>query len=105
LRHSATHGESPAEPGKQVAGAERQELLVGVEPVAMFLGEHAADGRRLDCAEHETGKRQRQEPVQLVPADQRQPERRQTLRNLPEQGDAGGLEIQDPSGGNAGDDD
>ncbi len=71
----------------------------------MFLGEHAADGRRLDGAEDEAGKRQRQEPVQLVPANQRQPERRQTLRNLPEQGDARGLEIQQPGGGNAGDDD
>ena len=41
----------------------------------------------------------------LVPADLRQPERRQTLRNVAEQRDAGGLEIQQPRGDNAGDDD
>ena len=71
----------------------------------MLLGEHAADGRRLDGAEHETRKRQRQEPVQLVPADQRESERRKTLRNLTEQRDARGLEVQHPCGDNARDDD
>ena len=92
-------------PATQIAGAERQELLVGIEPVAVLLREHPADGRRLDGAEDEAGERQRQEVVELVPADERQSERRQPLRNLPEQRDARGLEIQQPRGDNAGDDD
>ena len=72
LRHAAADGEPAAEPGQQIAGAERQELLVGVETVAVLLREHAADGRRLDGAEHEARERQRQERVELVPADVRQ---------------------------------
>ena len=55
--------------------------------------------------EHEAGERQRQQVVQLVPADVRQSEGRQPLRNVPEQRDAGGFEIQKPRRDNARDDD
>ena len=61
LRHAAAHGKPAAEPRDEIAGAERQELLIGVEPIAVLLAEHAADRGRLDGAEHEARQRHGQE--------------------------------------------
>ena len=85
LRHAAADGKAAAEPGGEVRGREREELLVRVEPAAVLGGEHAADGGRLHGAEQEAGQRQRQQLVQVGPAARGQPDRRQPLRHLAEQ--------------------
>ena len=104
LRHAAAHREPATESREQIAGAKRQQLLVGVEPIAVLLAEHAADGGRLDGGEDEARQRDRQQLVQVVPADVRQPEGRQALRHLSQQRHALRLEIQESSRDNAGDD-
>ena len=43
-------GNAAAQPGEQVGAAEREQLLVRVEPAAVLLREHPADGRGLDGA-------------------------------------------------------
>ncbi len=50
---------------------------VGIEPIAVLLGEHSADGRRLHGRKDEARERQRHELVEVAPADERQPQRRQ----------------------------
>ena len=61
LRHAAAHWQSPAEAREQVGGAQREEFLVGVEPIAVLLREHPADGGRFDGREDEARHRQRQQ--------------------------------------------
>ena len=83
-------------PAADVGDANRQQLLVGVEPVAVLLAEHPANRGGLDSGEHEARERNRQEVVQLLPAHVGQPQRRQALRHVAEQRDALRLEIERP---------
>ena len=84
-------------PASEIAGAKRQKLLIRVEPIAVLLAEHPADGRRLHGAEDEARQRDRQKLVQILPAHHRQPERRQALRNLSQQRHALCLEVHESS--------
>ena len=52
--------------GRQITRGQGEELLIGVEPPTMFGREHATDGRGLDCAEEETGEREREQLIQVA---------------------------------------
>ena len=80
-------------PDEQIAGANRQQLLVRVEPIAVLLAEHPADRGRLDGGEDEARQRDRQQLVQIVPAHGRQPEGGQALRHFSEQRHALRIEV------------
>ena len=103
LRHAAADGKSPAESRDEIAGAERQQLLIGVEAIAVLLAEHAADRGRLDRGEDEARQRHREERVQVVPTDIWQPEGGQALRHFAQQRHAAGVEIEESSSQDAGD--
>ena len=85
LRHAAADRETAAQSGGEIGRGEREEFLVGVEPAAMFGGEHAADGGRLHRAEQKTGERQRQQFVQIRPVNRGESEGRQSLRHFAQQ--------------------
>ena len=71
LRHAAADRKSTAESRGEVGAADGEEFLVGVEPVAVLAREHAADRRGLDGGEEEARHRERQQRVDVRPADQR----------------------------------
>ncbi len=81
-------------PADEIGSAYGQQLLIGLEPVAVLLAEHATDGGCLHRAEDEARKGYRQKRVQLVSAHEGQPERRQTLGNLTQECDAVRLEAE-----------
>ena len=84
-------------PASRLRGAEREQLLVGVEPIAVLLREHPADGGRFDRREDEARQRQRQQLIQRrARLTMRQPQRRQPLGHVAQQRDAVRLEVQDP---------
>ena len=74
-------GKAAAQPGGEIGSGEREEFLVRIQPAAVFGREHAANGGRLHRAEQETGKRQRQQVVQVGPVNRREAECRQPLRH------------------------
>ena len=102
LRHAAAHREAATESREEIAGANRQQLLIRVEPIAVLLAEHPADGGRLDGGEDEARQRDRQQLVQIVPAHGRQPEGGQALRHFSEQRHALRIEVHDPGREHAG---
>ena len=102
LRHAAAHREALPERGPEVRRREREELLVGVQPVAVLAREHPADGGRFDRAEQEAGHRQRQQQVQILWMHGAQAEARQALGHRAEQRDAAGVEPEERDGGDAG---
>ena len=69
LRHAAADRETAAQPGGEVGRGEREEFLVGIQPPAVLGREHAADGGRLHRAEQKARERQRQQFVQVGPAE------------------------------------
>ena len=96
LRHAAAHRKAAAEPRQEIRGAERQQLLVGVEPIAVLLAEHAADRGRLD------GARARSSPAPPAGASFRScrltsgsPSDGQALRDVAQQRHAARVEIEE----------
>ena len=89
--------------GGQVRGAERENLLVRVEPLAVLLREHPPDGRCLDGPEHEAGEGHRQQRVDVGAADGGQAQRRQALRDLRPAARRRERRGPEPRGENAGD--
>ena len=59
LRHAAADREALADAGGEIRAGEGEQFLVAVEPVAVLLGKHPSDRRRLDRAEEEARERQR----------------------------------------------
>ena len=94
LRHAAAHRKPAPEACREIGSADREELLRRVEPIAVLGGEHPADRRGLHGGEHEARHRQRQQRVQIGPADQRQRRHRQTRWHLAEQRDAALIEAE-----------
>ena len=85
LRHAAADRETAAQSGGEIGRGEREEFLVGVQPPAMFGGEHAANRGRLHRAKQKTGERQRQQLVQVGPVNRGEAEGRQPLRHFAQQ--------------------
>ena len=81
-------------PATRLAGADGQELLIGVEPIAVLLPNMRPMADVSTAREDEAGERQRQERVQIAAAHRRQPEQRQALRHLAEQRHAVRIEVQ-----------
>ena len=65
LRRSAAYWKTSTQSGEQVRRSERQIFLIGIEPSAVFRGEHSPDRGRFDRAEKKASQRQWQQLVQV----------------------------------------
>src|SRR4029078_5990833 len=82
LGHSAADWKAAAQARSQISRREGEELLVAVTPVAVLLGKHPANGYGLHGTEKETRQGQRDDFIDVVPANVRQAEARKTTGNF-----------------------
>jgi hypothetical protein len=63
LRHAAADREAVANARGEICAGNRKQFLVAVEPAAVLLGKHPADGRCFDRTEEEAREREEFPPV------------------------------------------